>query len=970
MSVKKSELYQILQLQAAGRSTNLDDAIRQNKEKLAVESERVQADLNDVAALQEALHKKSCELAALEKSRQEVARHASHLEKEDIQLQERRKQLRTKLKAKGKAASDLQRQKGTLESSLELLLGEHKTLQAHRDSLQQSLAVNGAELDKICESLKDVTAPFQTQLDARHAQLEPHQQALRVERQAYDLACSTLALLTEKEASVDTDQQRVAARIEHISRELEENTKTLTRTDKEIQAVKAQTASISKDHGTIEALRKTLTKDISALQTTLLEAKESLRHAASGSAALVALQTEAKMKRITGFHGRLGDLGTIDTKYDTAVSTACSFLDHLVVDTTEAGQACIEHLRRNNLGRASFILLDKMKPVQHAELPRHATRLFDLIKIKQEKYQSAFYFALGNTLVADSMDEATAWAYGAQRFRVVTLDGRLIETSGTISGGGRPARGGMRAALVANVSAAQISELEAMCEDKQNQLSAAKAKQADLQRLLEEYAQNVARLETSLLKLQAVGTSLPEELSDLQAQRQALSTRNKTDKNAAAKIKELQGTVQAKQHALDRIKADMAPVEKQIEAIQAQILDAGGIKYKTQRSKVDAIREQLEHTSMRLGKLEHERGQIQIKLVQLEASGAGGGVAEDLETEIAEVEKRLQELTKEALEAQKKMSACEPDMEELQREIQETKSGMENKVKSQKRFRKLELDLKTAIEMEEEELVANQRILKHAEGQLKTLVLHHIALNEPKPVLAVYEIDELKQMAKGLEQLKSAIHALEERLVQSRPNLNVLEEYRKRAEVLAGLEEELHVLDAERNLACARFEELRQKRHDQFMAGFRTISLKLKEMYQLITMGGNAELELVDSLDPFSEGILFSVMPPKKSWKNISNLSGGEKTLASLALVFALHTYKPTPIYVMDEIDAALDFRNVSIVANYIKKQTRDAQFLVISLRNNMFELADRLVGIYKVANRTNSVSIDPRLFAPLIGNS
>ncbi len=83
------------------------------------------------------------------------------------------------------------------------------------------------------------------------------------------------------------------------------------------------------------------------------------------------------------------------------------------------------------------------------------------------------------------------------------------------------------------------------------------------------------------------------------------------------------------------------------------------------------------------------------------------------------------------------------------------------------------------------------------------------------------------------------------------------------------------------------------------MAGFSVISAKLKEMYQTITLGGNAELELVDSLDPFSEGIIFSVMPPKKSWKNISNLSGGEKTLSSLALVFALHAFKPTPLYVM-----------------------------------------------------------------------
>ncbi|KAE8542340.1 hypothetical protein D1P53_001114 [Cryptococcus gattii VGV] len=100
-------------------------------------------------------------------------------------------------------------------------------------------------------------------------------------------------------------------------------------------------------------------------------------------------------------------------------------------------------------------------------------------------------------------------------------------------------------------------------------------------------------------------------------------------------------------------------------------------------------------------------------------------------------------------------------------------------------------------------------------------------------------------------------------------------------------------------------------------------------------------------------------MPPKKSWRAIANLSGGEKTLASLALVFALHVFKPTPLYFMDEIDAALDFKNVSIVANYIQSKTKAAQFIVISLRNDMFELAHRLVGIYKTSNCTKSIAID-----------
>jgi len=124
---------------------------------------------------------------------------------------------------------------------------------------------------------------------------------------------------------------------------------------------------------------------------------------------------------------------------------------------------------------------------------------------------------------------------------------------------------------------------------------------------------------------------------------------------------------------------------------------------------------------------------------------------------------------------------------------------------------------------------------------------------------------------------------------------------------------------------------------------------------------------IVDSLDPFSEGILFSVRPPQHpniSWKNILNLSGGENTLSSLALVFALHHNKPTPLYVMDEIDAALDFRNVSIVGNYIKERTKNAQFIIISLRNNVFELADRLVGIYKTNDCTKSITIDPKAFS------
>uniref|UniRef100_I2CR95 Structural maintenance of chromosomes protein 4 n=1 Tax=Nannochloropsis gaditana (strain CCMP526) TaxID=1093141 RepID=I2CR95_NANGC len=193
--------------------------------------------------------------------------------------------------------------------------------------------------------------------------------------------------------------------------------------------------------------------------------------------------------------------------------------------------------------------------------------------------------------------------------------------------------------------------------------------------------------------------------------------------------------------------------------------------------------------------------------------------------------------------------------------------------------------------------------------------------------------------------------------------MKALVDYRRKASEHKKRIQELETATDVRNEARKRHDELRRQRLEEFMAGFADITLKLKEMYQMLTLGGDAELELLDSLDPFSEGIVFSVRPPKKSWKNIANLSGGEKTLSSLALVFALHHYKPTPLYVMDEIDAALDYRNVAICANYLKQRTKNAQFVIISLRSEMFELADRLIGIYKCQNATNSLTINPRKF-------
>lgn len=293
--------------------------------------------------------------------------------------------------------------------------------------------------------------------------------------------------------------------------------------------------------------------------------------------------------------------------------------------------------------------------------------------------------------------------------------------------------------------------------------------------------------------------------------------------------------------------------------------------------------------------------------------------------------------------------------------MKELKDQFDAEMKTINEYRAKELEIKNKLEDHKKRLAEDRKRRVHWTEKLSSLAIQELApqfFPEDIPPQTLYEfsIDELAELNK--EELKSDIALLEEQTQNAKIETGVLEEYVRRCEEYTERAKALGEAVAERDMARSTANDLRRRRLTEFMTGFNLISLRLKEMYQMITMGGNAELELVDSLDPFSEGILFSVMPPKKSWKNISNLSGGEKTLSSLALVFALHHYKPTPLYVMDEIDAALDFRNVSIVANYIKDRTKNAQFIVISLRNNMFELSARLVGIYKTNNMTKSIAI------------
>ena len=204
--------------------------------------------------------------------------------------------------------------------------------------------------------------------------------------------------------------------------------------------------------------------------------------------------------------GRLGDLGTIDDKYDVAVTTACGALNNLVVDTVEQGQACIEVLRRGNVGRASIMVLDKLpsRDLAPIDTPEGVPRLFDLIKPKDVKFAQAFYKGLHNTLVATDLAQAQRIGYGKKRWRVVTLAGQLIDPSGTMSGGGaRVQKGGMSSKPIGDViepaSLAKYEQDVTVAEaDLQEVLAARKQGEIDLQSI----RKRIPEVEIELEKLQ------------------------------------------------------------------------------------------------------------------------------------------------------------------------------------------------------------------------------------------------------------------------------------------------------------------------------------------------------------------------------------------------------------------------------------------------------------------------------------
>ncbi|RKL08095.1 Structural maintenance of chromosomes protein 4 [Fusarium oxysporum] len=1024
LAMKQSALYQLFIHKCNGNIAVTEEAISQMQAQLDAELEKHHGGEQIIKSLEKDYAKGAKEFEAQEKSTQALVKEMAKFEQERVKFDEKRKFLDDKRKKLEKAIANAETNSAEADETIEQCGEEIENRTQEIAELEEQIQTAEAELAQIRESLKGKTQAFSDQIAAKQKSLEPWNEKINQKQSAVAVAESELNILQEKANAGAVALQELETKIASI-----EEGKTAKRA--ELKSCQAEKAELLKEAENMKSELKVLSEQepkirskISNARQKADEARSSLSSTQARGNVLAALMRMKESGRIDGFHGRLGNLGTIDQKYDVAISTACGALDNFVTETVEAGQQCIEYLRKNNVGRGNFICLDKlrvrdMSPIQ---TPENAPRLFDLVTAKEDKFRAAFYHAMQDTLVAADLAQANRIAYGAKRWRVVTLDGELIDKSGTMSGGGSTVkRGLMSSKLVSDVSKEQVAKFESDRDGWETKFQEFQEYQRECETRLRELGEQIPQLDTKMQKIGLEIESAERNITDMQRRMKEVSKEHQPSATDNSRIAALQKEIAKLNKEIERLHGETSSVEDEIKALQDKIMEVGGEKLRAQRAKVDSIKEEIssnneEISNAEVRKVKAEKQKIKLAKDHAKSSKELEAATRDLgklENDINNQGERAEELQAQAEEAEEGLAAKKKELKAL-------KSELDEKTAELNETRAVEIEMRNKLEENQKALLENQARLRHWDDKLSKIVLQNIddltggssgsrskkPKSQPKPQtdddddvdmddapqddvdmtdapqedeeqeedqeeeededesvhgqpneLPRYTPDELADMNERT--LKGEIAALEEKTQNVNVDLGVLAEYRRRVEEHAARASDLQTAIEQRDSAKKRCDDLRRLRLEGFMEGFSAISLRLKEMYQMITMGGNAELELVDSLDPFSEGILFSVMPPKKSWKNISNLSGGEKTLSSLALVFALHHYKPTPLYVMDEIDAALDFRNVSIVANYIKERTKNAQFIVISLRNNMFELAARLVGVYKVNHMTKSVTIE-----------
>ena len=641
----------------------------------------------------------------------------------------------------------------------------------------------------------------------------------------------------------------------------------------------------------------------------------------------------------SGVEGVLANLISVDNKYQTAIEMALGgVLQNIVTDNEHTAKKLVEHLRKNNLGRASFLPISSVKGSKIDKIKGHYNGLIgvgsELVKC-DKKYQQIISNLLGRTVIVDNMDTGIQVAknnnYG---FRIVTLKGDIISNSGAITGG--------------SVATKTVNIL-----GRSNEIESLAKEIVDLKNKLQEVTKNKEKYENSISGVIKKSEELDEKLNEINivyaTEKQKMVAIEQNIEKAATRLEKLK----KENENIKNMKSEILK-NKEEKFAQIDVLDK-------ETSELNAIIEQFgllnKDNQKYIDDLNFDITNLRISVSSFDESGASiDEMVERIELDITNNNTSIENKQKQISDLNVENTELESSINGFNEEIAKVKSDVENsgvkveelkasRIENNNRLQKTEKDITdqfTVIEDLKEQLVKIDVKKSKLEQDLKQVVdsLWEEYELTPNGCEDFEKPNNVQVTQKEVNKLRNQIRDL------GSINIDSIEEYKKAKERYDFMSEQR--LDLENTQTKLRnvITEMTKTMKTQFAEKFALINHNFNEVFQELFGGGKAELVLEDEENILECGIDIKVQPTGKKLQNMMLLSGGEKAFTAIALLFAILKINPAPFCILDEIEAALDDVNVYRYAEYLKKFSDETQFLVITHRKGTMEAADTVYGV------------------------
>lgn len=656
--------------------------------------------------------------------------------------------------------------------------------------------------------------------------------------------------------------------------------------------------------------------------------------------AVKAVMKESGRGALRGIYGPVSQLITVKDKYSAAIETALgAAVQNIVVDNETDAKRAMGFLKEHRAGRATFLPITAIKGRVLSEQGLDDQYGFvsiasDLVSY-DNKYSEIIRWLLGRTAVAEDIDSAIAIAKKySYRFRIVTLDGQVINAGGSMTGGSRVqnagilSRGNEIERLKGSLASMQ-KELDGMLSDYKllsEDASAAKAElegaEGDLLRAKEENIRREGELKLASDKLSSVSSGVKELLEEKETLEKRIESVSSGAEAARSQIDELKETLENKEKELESITGDSKTLQKDREEVASKAAEI--------RLRIVSLQKDVEANTDEITRLKNRKTGHLDRLSELD------GEIRDIEEKNDELRALTERLSadEKALkvnhgDAQNQINELISQRDELEKQANDLR--LHERAKSEERER-----LSGDIARLEERKIA----MRNEYDNLTSKLYDEYQLTRREAAALEIEIDDYSLAAKRLAELKSQIRAL------GSVNVSAIEEYKEVSERYEFLSGQINDVETSRAELNKMIDDLTGKMAEQFREQFNRINSCFGQTFIELFGGGKAELRLEDERDVLGSDIEIKVQPPGKNVQNINLLSGGEKGLSAIALLFAILKVTPAPFCIFDEVEAALDDVNVSRYAQYVRRMTKNTQFILITHRRGTMEEADVLYGV------------------------